>query len=485
LSSLETRTVRSVSLIGVAQLISLILTLLAVTVLTKILTPEDFGIVSIGMIFMALFTSFQDFGITPALIQRDTRIEDSISVGLSLRWIFAIALLALIIGISPFISAFYGKPAITLVLIVMSLNLLIQPIAFSSLVLLTRKLDFSTLAFASIVQIVTSTGVSIGLALMSFSYWSLVFGSLAGSISYAAMLLYYERTVFRPRIDRGLMKELLGFGSHLLIIGLMAFVIFNIDQLMVGRVLGIAVLGIFYVSVKFGRTFGEQVSTTVNKVLFPTMARMKDSIEHLKVGYVQSLRMIAIIAVPLSLGLSALSSLLVEVVLGKDWSAASIPIAILSIQGLLNALIPPASNVLISIGKPKYLSVQATVQAVAMVVGIYPVALYFGINGVCALTTILSLGVLIYLLVVFSRIFKVKLLEMASPIAPSLLSGFVVYFILAVLVSILPQDATSLTTLVAAGTVVYILSLHIASGGRDVRDFINLLRGSFLRRQNA
>jgi O-antigen/teichoic acid export membrane protein len=281
------------------------------------------------------------------------------------------------------------------------------------------------------------------------------------------------------------MKELLGFGSHLLIIGLMAFVIFNIDQLVVGRVLGVAVLGIFFVSVKFGRALGEQVSVTVNKVLFPTMARMKDSIEHLKVGYVQSLRMIAIIAVPLSLGLSALSPLLVEVVLGKDWRTASIPIAILSIQGLLNALILPASNVLISIGKPKYMSMQATVQAVAMVVGIYPVALFFGINGVCALTTTLSLGVLIYLLVVFSRIFGVRFLEMASPMAPSLLSGFVVYLVLAMLVSVLPRDATSLAVLVAAGTVVYTLSLHIASGGRDVRDFINLIRESFLRRRNA
>ena len=485
LSSIKKRTVRNVSYIGASQIITLLLSLITVAVLTRMLTPEDFGIVSIGMIFMALFANIQDFGVAPAVIQRDTRIEESISVGLALRWIIAIILMIFVIGVSPLVSSFYGKPAIALVLIVMSLNLFVQPISFSSLVLLTRALNFYSLAIAGIVQYMVITGVSISLALFGFSYWSLVLGSLAGSVSYVVVLRNFESTSFRPRIDRGLVKELLGFGMHLLIVGLMAFIVFNVDQLVVGKVFGVAMLGIYFVAVRFGRTMGEQISGTVNKVLFPTMARMKDSIEQLKIGQIQSLRMIAIITVPLSMGLSALSSLFVEVVLGSDWTAVGLPIAILSFQGLLNALIAPSANVLVSIGKPKYMSAQATVQALLLVIAIYPVASFYGINGVCVLTTALSFSVMIYFVVVFSRVFKSKILDIVGPIMPSLFSGVVTFVVLALCSLALPANLVSLVALTFLGGLVYVGFLHYLSKGKDLRDFSTLVRTSLLHRQES
>jgi O-antigen/teichoic acid export membrane protein len=483
LSTIETRTVRNISYTGASQIAVLLLTLLTVAILARVLTPEDFGIVSIGMLFMALFASIQDFGIGLAVIQRDTRIEDSISVGLSLRWIIAGMLFLAIVGFSPMISDFYDNPAIMPVIVVMSSNLFIQPIAFSSSVMLSRKLEFSKLAVSSVVQCTATTVVSIGLALLNFSYWSIVFGSLSGSVSLVLAMRYWERTWFRPRIDKKLMQELLGFGVHLLVAGLMGFVLYSVDQMVVGKVLGIVTLGVYFVSIRFGKTFGEQISGAVNRVLFPTMARMKDSMELLKVWYVQSLRMIAIIAVPLSLGLSALSPLFVSVVLGQQWVAASVPIAIMSFQGLLYALIAPAGNGLISIGKPKYLSMQTSVQAAVMIIAIYPVTVLFGINGVCVLTTSLFLGVLVYFFIVFSHIFKMRLVEIVSPIAPPLLSGLATYAVLMLSTLLVPTDATWLVTLSVLGAALYVAILHFVSKGRDVRDFLDLIGKSLRHRQ--
>jgi O-antigen/teichoic acid export membrane protein len=205
--------------------------------------------------------------------------------------------------------------------------------------------------------------------------------------------------------------------------------------------------------------------------------------ELLKVGYVQSLRMIAVIAVPLSLGLSALSPLFVSVVLGQRWIAVSVPLAILSLQGLLNALIIPAANVLISIGKPKYMSIQTSIQAAAMIVAIYPVAILFGINGVCVLTTSFSLGVLVYYVVVLSRIFKEKFIEIIRPMAPPLLSGLVTYAVMVLLVLLVPTSAFWLVSLSLSGAALYIVVLHFSSKGRDVRDLLGLIKRSFLGRQ--
>lgn len=485
LSDIQSRTVRNISYIGAAQLIVLALTLFMVAVLTRLLTPEDFGIVSIGMIFMALFSTVQDFGIAPAVIQRDSRVEESISVGLTLRLIIAGILVATLVFVSPSLADFYGNKAIAPVLIVMSANLFIQPLAFPSYVMLNRTLRFSCMAIGSMAQYAVTAVVAISLALAGFSYWSIVLGSLAGSVCYVAVVNHYGRVLRGPRIDVKLMKELLGFGSHLLIVGLMVYVIFNVDQMVVGKVFGTVVLGIYFVAVKFGRTLGEQISGTANKVLFPTMARMKDELERLKVGYVQSLRMIAIVAVPLTMGMAALAPLFVGVVLGKDFREAALPIAILSFQGLLNALIPPAANVLIATGRPKYMSSQSTVQAALMVVLIYPVALHFNIEGVCYLTTLLSLGVFIYFLVVFSRIFKAGFVEISKPIVPALVSGLVTLVALSVGATYLPETLLSLVEASLIGAALYLVCLHIASRGRDVRDFLGLVRQSFVRGPNG
>ena len=481
--TLRARTVRNVSFIGLSQIVVLGLMLLTAAALARILTPVDFGIVSIGMVFISLCTTIYDFGVLSAVIQRDTKIEESIGVAITLRWIIATISLLILVSISPFLADFYGQPGLAIVLIVLSTNLFIQLISFSSLVLLTRGLKFRQLAICNVAQYLAITGVSITLAYEGFSYWSIVYGSLLGSAVYVLSLRYFENTVVRPSFDRSIAKELLGFGAHLLVVGLMVFVIFNVDQLMVGKILGLAVLGVYYMAVRFGRTLGQQVSGAVNVVLFPTMARIKDSTHSLMIGYTQSLRMISIIAVPLSVGLAALSPMFVQVVLGDKWSAAAFPIAVLSIQGLLNAVIAPASNVLIAIGKPHYLSAQATVQAVALMVGIYPVAVVYGINGVSVLTTMISLGVFVYFLAVFSRVFKSGVSEIAGPVMSPLASGLVTFVVLTLASSVLSESGISLFGLAAAGLGTYIISLHVTSRGRDVREFLDLMRASFAKQQ--
>src|SRR4030042_4556383 len=102
--------------------------------------------------------------------------------------------------------------------------------------------------------------------------------------------------------------------------------------------------------------------------------------------------------------MSSLSGLFVAVVFGDKWAEVAIPLSILAIQGLLNSLISPANNVLISIGSPRFMSTQATLMAVAMVVGIYPVAVFFGLNGVFVFSAALSFGVIVYAMLLLPRI---------------------------------------------------------------------------------
>ena len=476
LITLKTQTSRNISYTGIAQILSLLLNLVTMIILARILSPDDIGIFGIGLVFMAFFYCIQDSGIISAVIQRDTRINESISVGFFLRWLIACLMLLAVILLYPYLGGFFQHSAVPQVVLVLTVSLFVLTLGFPALTLLTRALRFSSLAIAAVVQSATFSIVTIATAVMGFSYWSLVVGTIAGGVAFVFVLIRYEHSRFRPRFDYNLAKELFGFGKHLLIVNLMAFVIFNFDQVVIAKVLGIAVLGFYVMAVRIGRTLGDQIAATVNKVLFPTLARMKGDVERLKRGYFQSIRMISIFTAPLGMGLSALSPLFVEVVLGPSWLPVAVPLAILSFQGFFSSLITPSANVLISIGKPKYMSIQASVQAVALVVGIYPVTIWWGLNGACLLTTALSFAVMIYFLAVFARLFNESIVSVVRNISPSIISATIVFAVLFLLSQLLPVSIISLAVLVALGAAIYILALHVTSGGRDVREFLSLLR---------
>jgi O-antigen/teichoic acid export membrane protein len=455
----------------------MLLSIGTVAILARILTPEDYGIIGVGAVLMALFTGIQDFGILPSVVQRDTRIEDSISVGITLRVIIAGLILGGVVAASPLLSDFFTNPAIPLVVMVMCVNLFVAVAGFPSQVVITRSLRFSNLAIAGSLQAIATSSVSITLAILGFSYWSVVFGSIFGTIVLVACLIRFQKASLRPKVEVPLMKDLLGFGSHLLLISLMGFVIFGIDQIIVARVLGVAVLGVYFVAAKLGRTFGEQMATAVSKVLFPTMSRMKDDLGRLRASSIQTIRMISILAVPTSLGLSALSPLFVRFVLGESWVEAIVPVAIISFQGLAQSLILPIAHVIYSVGKPRYISIQAVIQGLLIVTLTYPVAVAFGINGVCLLTTLLSLAVLVYSIVIMAMILRTKLTEIVRPLIPSYVSGIVMFAILFVLCAVLPGGILTLVFLAALGLALYMIMLHILSKGRDIRDFFTLVRG--------
>jgi len=456
----------------------MLLSIGTVAIVARILTPEDFGVLGIGIVLIGLFSGIQDFGILPSVVQRDTRIEDSISVGITLRVIIAVLISGGVVAASPLLSDFFGNAAIPLVVMVLCVNLFVSVAGFPSQAVLTRSLRFSNLAIAGVLQAITTSSVSIALVFLGFSYWSIVFGSILGTIVFVVSLMRFQKASLRPKLEIPLMKDLLGFGSHLLVVSLMGFVVFGIDQIIVARVLGVAVLGVYFVAVRFGRTIGEQMASAVSRVLFPTMSRIKDDLERLKVSSIQTIRMISILAVPLSLGLSALSPLFVRVVLGEGWVEAIVPVAIISCQGLFQSLILPIANVIFSVGKPRYISIQASVQGLLIVTLTYPVAMAFGIDGVCLLTTFLSLAVFIYSIVIMAKVLRTRLMEVVRPLIPSYVSGIVMFVILVVLCAALPESIWTLAFLAALGFALYLIMLHILSEGRDIRAFLAILRGA-------
>lgn len=470
------------SYVAIAQVIAVLLNFVTLSVLANLLTTDEMGVIGIGLVFMSLLYSLQDFGIMTTIVQRDSRIEESISTGIGLRWISSSLLLASIFIAAPLFSGFFDNKEVPLVLAVLSLNLFVLVLAFASQTMMLRNLRFRWLSISTVAQYIVMSSTTIGLAILGFSYWSIVFGSILGTTALVIVSNYLQRAPNRPGLDTDLAGELLRFGKYLLVNALMVFIIFNIDQIVIARALGVASLGIYFIAVRFGRTLGEQIAVTLNRVFLPTMSRMKSDLQRLRDSYATALRMIAVVTVPATMGMAALSPLVVGVLLGPQWQEAIVPLAILSFQGLMSAFIPPASGLLTAIGKPKFLSMQSTVQALILVIGAYPIALAFGLVGVSAFATGLSICVFAYLMHITCSALGARTLDVLRGMIPALASGLVMFSIVYFAANNVATSAPLLVLLAIVGIGIYVVLLHLLSGGRDLRDAIALARAIIYRK---
>ncbi len=478
-SSLRVRTAKNVSYLGASQLLIVALNLITLTVLANLLSAEDMGIIGIALVFLSLLYNIHDFGVMSAVIQRDTRVDESISAGITLRWIISAILMVSVLAVSPVLSDLTGIPDLWIVLVILSVNLLAVNFAFAPQARISRELRFSHMAIANTVQAAVLAGVAIPLALLDWSYWSFIFGSVAGTAGYVICLNLFRRESHAPSKDLALAKELLAYGKHLLASGLMMFAIVYADQIAIAGAMGVATLGVYFVAVRFGRNFGEQIALTINRVLFPTLARIKEDLESVKRGLVQSLRIISIVATPIAAGMSAASPLIIKVLIGPEWIAAIFPLSVLCYHGLATALTPSATNVLMAIGKPKYLTIQTGGQAVVLFILIFPVAHYFGIDGVAVLTTVLSICFLGYLLWVVASELQSRILDIMRPAMPSLLSGVIMFVPTAYLAVLLPVNPLSLIGLLGFAGLLYVAVLQVTSKGKDVKEALDLVRTMF------
>ena len=344
-SSLRLSTAKNASYMGASQLIILVLNFVTLTVLANLLSTEDMGIIGIAFVFMSLLYNVHDFGIISAVVQRDARVDDSIAAAITLRWAISVVVIASTLVLAPLLSDYVGVPALGTVLPVLCFNLVALNFAFAPQAIMTRKLSLSLLAVANAAQSAFLAAVAIPLAMLGYSYWSFVFGSVAGTAGYVVCLNLFQKASHAPSRDYELAKELLTYGRHLLAAGLMVFLTVYVDQIAIAGVLGVASLGIYFIAVRFGRTIGEQIAMTINRVLFPTLARIKEDVDLVKRGFMQSARMVSIVATPAAVGMSALSPLIVSVLLGPEWAPAIFPLSVLCFQGLASALVACASNV--------------------------------------------------------------------------------------------------------------------------------------------
>jgi PST family polysaccharide transporter len=370
-----------------SQGISFALQLATTIVLARLLTPRDYGLAAMVLIFRRVLMLFSDFALTPALVQRPVLTDKDRSTAF---WTtIGIGTGSTIIGIalSGAIASLYGQPEVQPLFIAFSFSFLILSLGATQAALLTRDLEFRSLEIRNIIGSIAGSILAVVLAVLGFGPWAII--SLPLATFGTSTILLWLFSAWRPSLAfsgasaRGLLK----FSSNVFGTQMLTYLTSNLDNFLVGRVLGPASLGAYRLSYNLVIYPLSNLSGPIVSVLFPAFSRIADKRDRLISGYLRASRLIVAIVLPLFLLIVITIPDLVPVVLGSKWSSTTTVIQVLAWLGILQSLRALNTAILLACDRPGLLFRIALIGLPVYVLG-FVVGLRWGIVGVASGATI-------------------------------------------------------------------------------------------------
>lgn len=361
----------------------------AAVVIARLLTPEEYGLAALVLVFSSLVFIFSDLALGAALIQRPSITERDRStvfwVSIAAGVIFTVAGIALA---AP-VAAFYGEPDVEPLVIAMSCTFLIVSLGSTQEALLVRAMNWRALELRQMAAAICGAAGGIAIAASGGGAWAVI-GQQVIVLTIATALVWAV-TPWRPRavFSRASLRDLGRFGGDVFGSRFLFYLNRNADNLLIGRVLGPAALGAYSIAYNVILLPFSQVAGPLEQLLYPAFSRMQDERERLATAFLRVNRLVAAITAPCLLGLAVAAPDFVPVVLGEQWRPAVPVVQVLIVVGVLQSLQALNASVLQARDRSRWLlrysMVFTGLTLVAFVAG-----LPFGVLGVAAALAIAS-----------------------------------------------------------------------------------------------
>jgi O-antigen/teichoic acid export membrane protein len=306
--------------------------------LARLLTPHDYGLAGMVLVFASLVLVFSDLAFGAALVQRKVLTEADRS---TVFWTsVASGLVFTLIGIAlswP-IADFFGEPEVQPLFAALSLSFVVASIGTTQTALLTREMSFRALEIRTMAAGLVGAAVGLVLAFGGAGAWAIIAQQL--TIVVVGTVIIFAATPWRPHLTFSMasLRDLGGFSGNVLGQRLVFYVHRNADNLLIGRFLGASALGVYALAYNVMLQPMSRIAGPVQEVLFPAFSRMQHDRAAMADAWVRATRLVGSLTIPSLCGLVVVAPDFVSVVLGDRWSEAVPVIQVLSWVGLLQSL---------------------------------------------------------------------------------------------------------------------------------------------------
>lgn len=309
-----------------------VLQVLVLMVLARMLTPKDFGLVGASLVVVGVCEIFSQLGIGPAIVQRPNIGTKHLRTGFTLSLLLGLLLAGLVAILAPTLSNFFQMEDLTPVLRIMALLFVLKGLSVVAASLLQRELRFRSLAGVQVASYTFGYGlVGISLAWLGLGVWSLVGAQLTQAALETLIMVTIQPHPKRLGVEARAFSQLMRFGSGLTVAQMANYFARQGDNLVVGRWLGAEALGLYSRAYHLMTVPATLFGQAVNKVLFPSMAKLQDKPQRLGTAYRRGVALTALSVLPASATMFVLAPEIIQLLLGPKWSGAVVPFQVLAL----------------------------------------------------------------------------------------------------------------------------------------------------------
>lgn len=324
----------------VTEILAKIIVPLTNAILAHILLPEAFGVIATINMVITFTDVLTESGFGQFLIQHDFEKEcefnEYVDVAFWSNFTISSLIWLIIVVFRDGISRLVGSPGYSIPLVIACLTIPITSFSSIPISILQKKLDYRSLFFNRLSGSLTPLVVSTGLALIGFDYWALIIGTLCSHLVKATVLIV--RSKWHPRFSFSFskLKEMLSYSIWILLEAIAMWACTWIDIFIISRAFGPYYIGLYKTAQTTVTGILSVVTASVNSIVFVTLSKLKNNKNEFNNMFYSAQKKLAILTVPMGVGIFVFRDLITYILLGSNWTEAS---EFLGVWGLCMALV--------------------------------------------------------------------------------------------------------------------------------------------------
>ena len=472
--SLKNKTLKGLAWTGIENFSCQGVQFLVMLVMANLLTPADYGLLSMIGIFTAIASALMNSGFTTALMRKNDRTETDICTVFYYNIAASVLLYLILFFCAGPIADFYNEPRLVAIVRVNGIALILSALMGIQYTLLAIRLDFKTTAKASFSAALISGIVGVTAAYKGLGVWALVIQGFVSQIVSGAIVWYI--CAWHPRLlySWRSFRELFGFGYKLCLSSILDTAYGNIYQIVIGKIYSATDLGYYTRAKGFANLPSSNLTGMLSRVAFPVLCSIQDDVPRLQSAYRRLIRMSGFVMFPLMLGLAAVAYPLIHVLLNPNWYAAAPLLQVICFSMMWYPVHALNLNLLQVRGRSDLflrLEIIKKILGVATLVATAP----FGVLVMCYGSVFTSIVCLVINTYYTGKLINVGFWMQMRDLLPTLFYSLTMWLLVLGIVYILPSNWLQLLVGVPVGALYYV-GIAYLTRSRDLDEVLLILK---------
>jgi teichuronic acid exporter len=394
--------------------------------LAKLLSPNDFGLVGMASVFIAVATAASELGMGAALIQKKEN-EDAEKLFDTAFWsglLWGVLVFTFIcFVISPLASDFYDELILLKLIPALSIGILISPLNLVHTVILTRSMNFKKIAVINNTAALFGGVAGLVTAYLGWGLWALVLSNALTMV--IPIPLLFLSTRWKPKFVwiKSHFRTIFGFGVYSTGTSIFSRLTYNVDNLLIGKLLGSNALGAYTLSFSLTENLRQTVSSILNKVMYPVFGKNQNNNEKLKDYFLTIVKINSLTLYPIMSILCLFSEPIVLFFFGPKWIDSILPLQILSIAVMIHLVINSFTSLLRGMGYPAMeFKIISILTVFVLIPSLYIFTTFWGLFGASCAILLNKVVLVIVSLVILKKYISLKPIEIFKATKPAIFS---------------------------------------------------------------